>query len=146
MNPTPPASSFSIVDALGSGLPHRLLQFLVTVALLVVGVTIYMAVTSFRERELVAEGNVAAGVVLGGAVLGLAIPLAALLATTSFLLDIIVWGVVALVIQLITLGVVALMLRRLRGMIEAGNVAAALILAAAQIAVALFNAAAMVPT
>ena len=83
MNPTPPASSFSIVDALGTGLPHLLLQFLVTVALLVIGVAIYMAVTSFRERELVAQGNVAAGVVLGGAVLGLAIPLAALLATTS---------------------------------------------------------------
>jgi putative membrane protein len=116
------------------------------VALLVIGVAIYMAVTSFRERELVAQGNVAAGIVLGGAVLGLAIPLAALLATTSFVVDIIVWGVVALVIQLITLGIVALMLRRLRGMIEAGNVAAALILAAAQIAVALINAAAMVPT
>jgi putative membrane protein len=146
MNSAPAASSFRILDALDTGLPYLLLQFLVTVALLVIGVAIYMAVTSFRERELVAQGNVAAGIVLGGAVLGLAIPLAALLATTSFVVDIIVWGVVALVIQLITLGIVALMLRRLRGMIEAGNVAAALILAAAQIAVALINAAAMVPT
>ena len=53
------------------------------------------------------EGNVAAGVVLGGAVLGLAIPLARPAPPASFLLDIIVWGVVALVLQLITLGVVA---------------------------------------
>jgi putative membrane protein len=44
-----------------------------------------------------------------------------------------------------TLGVVALGMRNFRGMIEGGNVAAAITLAGAQIAVALLNAAAMVP-
>jgi putative membrane protein len=57
----------------------------------------------------------------------------------------VVWGVVALILQLVTLGVVALAMRNFRGMIEGGNIAAAITLAGAQIAVALLNAAAMVP-
>jgi len=52
---------------------------------------------------------------------------------------------VALILQLVTLGVVALAMRNFRGMIEGGNIAAAITLAGAQIAVALLNAAAMVP-
>ena len=59
--------------------------------------------------------------------------------------DILVWGAVALILQLLTLGAVALGMRNFRGMIEGGNVAAAITLAGAQIAVALLNAAAMVP-
>jgi putative membrane protein len=82
---------------------------------------------------------------LAGAILALAIPLAAMLATSSTLVDILVWGVVALILQLLTLGVVALGMHNFRSMIEGGNVAAAITLAGAQIAVALLNAAAMVP-
>jgi putative membrane protein len=114
--------------------------------LLAIGVAIYVAVTPFRERAMVASGNPAAGTTLAGAILALAIPLAAMLATSSTLLDIMVWGVVALILQLLTLGIVALAMRNLRGMIEDGNVAAAITLAGAQIAVALLNAAAMVPS
>jgi putative membrane protein len=75
----------------------------------------------------------------------LAIPLAATLATSGTLLDILVWGVVALILQLLTLAVVSLAMRNFRGMIEEGNVAAAITLAGAQLAVALLSAAAMVP-
>jgi putative membrane protein len=94
---------------------------------------------------MLADGNAAAGTVLAGAILALAIPLAAMLATSGTLLDILVWGVVALILQLLTLGIVSLGMRNFRGMIESGNVAAAITLAGAQIAVALLNAAAMVP-
>jgi len=82
---------------------------------------------------------------LAGAILALAIPLAAMLATSGTLVDILVWGAVALILPLLTLGAVALGMRNFRGMIEGGNVAAAITLAGAQIAVALLNAAAMVP-
>lgn len=140
-DPTGPA----IIAAVQRGLPWLVLQFLVTVALLVIGIGIYMSITGFRERELVRRGNVAAGIVLAGAVISLAIPLAALLATTGFVVDIVVWGIVALIIQLVTLWVITRMLRGFSSMIEAGNVAAATTLAAAQIAVALLNAAALIP-
>ena len=70
--------------------------------LLIVGIFVYMAVTPFRERELMRAGNTAAATVLGGALVALAIPLAALLATTGPLLDILVWGVVVVILQLVT--------------------------------------------
>jgi putative membrane protein len=136
----------SVLDALSQGLPHLVVQFLLTVAMLGIGIAIYMAVTPFRERELLRNGNVAAAVVLSGAVVGLAVPLASLLATSGRLLDIVVWGAVALVLQLLTFALVTLLLRNARAMIEAGNVAAAIPVVAAQIAIALLNAAVMVPT
>ena len=101
--------------------------------------------TPFREGEIVVAANPASGTMLAGAILALAIPLAAVLATSVTLIDIVVWGVVALVLQLMTLGIVSLVMRNFRSMIEAGNVAAAITLAGAQIAVALLNAAVMVP-
>ena len=131
--------------ALGVGLPTLLLQFAVTLVLLIIGIAIYMAVTPFRERELIGKGNPAAATALSGAVVALAIPLAALLATTAVLLDLIVWGLVAIVLQLVTVVIVSHLLRGMRGMIEAGHVAAALPIVAAQLAIALLNAAAMVP-
>jgi putative membrane protein len=140
-------SASTVAVALETGLPALLLQFAVTIVLLIVGVAIYSAFTPYKELDLVRRNNAAGGVLYAGTVIALAIPLASLLATTSYLLDIVVWGIVALVIQLLTLAVVSLLLlRHLRIMIEAGNIAAALTVAATQIAVALLNAAAMVPT
>jgi putative membrane protein len=137
--------SATVLDALGVGLPALLLHFVLVLALLIVGIVIYMAVTPFHERELMRAGNSAAATVLGGALVALAIPLAALLATTGPLLDILVWGVVAVLLQLVTVGILSLLMRGLRTGIEAGQVAAAIPLVAAQIAIGLLNAAAMVP-
>jgi putative membrane protein len=134
-----------IAAALGTGLPVLLLQFVICIALLVVGVAIYAKVTPFHERELLREGNVAAATVLSGAVIALTIPLAALLATTRTVLDIVVWGIVAILLQLVTVVIACHMMRGMRLTIEGGSVAAALPITAAQLAIALLNAAAMIP-
>jgi len=126
MNPASDSSGSAILNALGSGLPMLLLQFLL-------------------EREMLRNGNPAAATVLGGALVALAIPLAALLATTGALLDILVWGVVAVLLQLLTVLIVSHLLRGMRAMIEDGQVAAAIPLVAAQLSIGLLNAAAMVP-
>jgi putative membrane protein len=137
-------SSFSLMlDSLRAGLPVLLPQFLATLVLLAIGVLCYRAITPFNERRLVAQGNVAAGIVYAGSVVALAIPLAATLATSVVLLDIVMWGVVALILQLVAFGIASLLLRELRRMIEDGNVAAALALVGIQLAVALLNAGAM---
>jgi putative membrane protein len=135
----------SIFGALGAGLPVLLLQFVICLLLLVIGVVIYTMVTPFRERELLREGNVAAATVLCGAVVALAIPLAALLATTRTVLDIVVWGIVAILLQLITVVIACHVMLKLRLRIDDGSLAAALPITAAQLAIALLNAAAMVP-
>src|ERR1044071_8776723 len=132
--------SAQILDALGSGLPLLLSQGLVTLLLLAAGIGIYTLVTPFRERALIAQGNVAAGVTMAGAMVSLAIPLAATLATSQAMLDVVVWGVVAVLLQLIAFLVVALLFKDFRRMIEGGNLAAACALAGVQLAVALLNA------
>jgi putative membrane protein len=122
-----------------------LLQFVICIVLLAVGVAVYTRVTPFHERQLLREGNVAASTVFSGAVVALTIPLAALLATSAAILDIVVWGIVAVLLQLVTVLIASHLMRGMRGMIEEGKVAAALPIVAAQLAIALLNAAAMVP-
>lgn len=145
MNTLSDSTGPAILDALGSGLPMLLLQFLLVLVLLVAGIVAYMAVTPFHEREMMRNGNAAAATVLGGALLAIAIPLAALLATSGALLDILVWGVVAVLLQLLTVIILLHSLRGMRANIEAGEIAAAIPLVAAQLSIGLLNAAAMVP-
>ncbi len=135
----------SVLGVLGRSLPLLLANFGIVLGLLIVGILIYMAVTPFHERELMRQGNAAASTVLSGALVALAIPLSALLATTGGLLDILVWGIVAVILQLVTVTVVSLLMRGMRSMIDAGQVAAALPVVAAQISIGLLNAAVMVP-
>jgi putative membrane protein len=132
-----------VIVILTRGLPILLLQFSVTLALLGVGVACYNAITPFHELGLVREGNTAAGIVLGGNFVALAIPLAATLATSLVTLDIVIWGVVALLLQLAAFAAAARLIPGLRGMIEANNTAAACMLVGIQVAVALLNAGAM---
>jgi putative membrane protein len=132
-----------VVNSLTFGLPLIMLHFFTTVVLLIVAIACYVALTPFRERPLVASGNVAAGVVSCGTTIALAIPLAATLATSASVLDIVVWGIIALILQLVAFGIAVLLIGNLRAKIEAGNVATALTLVGIQIAVALLNAGAM---
>ena len=76
MNTTPETTA-TVLGALGRGLPMLLLQFGVCLSLLIVGLLIYLAVTPFREQDLLRSGNAAAATVLGGTLFALAIPLAA---------------------------------------------------------------------
>jgi putative membrane protein len=133
----------SILETLQIGLPVLVLQLAVTLALLGIGVGCYMTVTPFHEIRLVREGNPAGGIVLMGAVVALAIPLAATLATSQVTLDILLWGLVAVVLQLLAFLLAAGLFRGLRAMIETGNVAAACVVVGVQLAVALINAGAM---
>ena len=132
-----------ILQTLFAGLPILLTQFLTTFALLGIGVAAYFAITPFDERRLVQDGNVAAGVLMGGTVLSLSIPLAATLASSASQVDIFIWGLVALLIQLLTFFAVSFFIKGLRGMIEGGNVAIAIAVVSIQLAVALLNAGSM---
>lgn len=131
------------LSTLADGLSLLLPQFLATLVLLVVGAALYTVVTPYDERALVKAGNPAAGISLAGALVALAIPLAATLATNTVMVDILIWGAVAVLLQVSAFGIAYLLLGDLKGKIEAGNTAAAAVVAGVQIAVALINAGAM---
>ena len=124
-------------------LPLFLLHLGVTLAILALGVMIYMWVTPHHETRLVREGNVAAATSFGAAVLGLALPLAICLARSVNVADIVIWGVVALVVQLATFFVMGLFFRDLSSRIENGDMAAAVALGSTKLSVAAINAAAI---
>ncbi len=133
----------SAIDSAALSLPVLMAHSALTLLMFVVGLTIYVWVTPHREFALVRQNNAAAAVALGGAMLGLAIPLAAAMANSVNIWEIAIWGGVALMLQLIAFKIVDLLMRDLGKSIEEGQIAPALVLAAAKISVALVNAAAM---
>ena len=72
-----------------SGIPFLLTHFGVTLFMLVVGVFVYVKITSHDEMALIRDGNSAAAVSLSGAILGLAIPLAFCMANSVNILSLI---------------------------------------------------------
>ena len=126
-----------------SGIPFLLTHFGVTIVMLVVGAFIYIKITSHDEMALIRDGNNAAAVSLSGAILGLAIPLAFCMANSVNVYDIVIWGLVTLVIQLVTFWIIDLWLRDLSKKIEDGQVGTAILLASVKLAVASINAAAI---
>lgn len=133
----------AVLDSFTSGMPVLVAHFLVAIAIFVAGVAIYTRLTPFHELDLIRRGNSAAGVSAAGATIGLALPIAGALAGSVGLADLLIWGALALVIQLLTFVIVAVLIRRLVDSIMQGEMAAALLLAGVQIAVGLINAAAI---
>jgi putative membrane protein len=125
------------------GLPAVAGHFAVTAVLLVAGAALYARLTPHRELDLIRRGNVAAALSFAGAVVGLAIPLAASMASSFMLLEVAVWGVFALVGQLLAYFVVDRTFRDLPRRITEGELAAAIVLVGLKLAVALIAAASL---
>ena len=120
-----------------------LVYFGVALAFQAVFIVLYMAVTPHHEAALIKQGNTAAAISLGGAVLGFTLPLASVIIQSVSLLDMAIWSVVALLVQLAVYRLVDFLLREISRHIEQGNVAAATTLAVASLAIGMINAASM---
>lgn len=123
--------------------PGFLMQSGVTLGLLFVGCILYVLLTPMKEMRLIREGNVSAGISVAAVIVGLAIPMAACLATAATIYDILIWGAVAILLQLLAFRVVDLLLRGLPKRIERDEIGAALVLAAVKVAAAMVMAAAL---
>lgn len=134
---------FAAWNSVLAGLPVLLAQLAVTTGLFGVGLVVYVWLTPYRELKLLREGNVAAAIVIVGEMLALVVPLAAMLAHSVNVPDILMWGIITIILQLIAAGAVALVVRHLPAAIERGEIAPALVLAGAQISAGILNAAAM---
>ena len=133
----------AVFESLLSGLPYLVLHLVVTLAMLAVGAWLYEKITPIREVDLIKSGNVAAAVSYSGALLGLAIPLAVCMAASISVIDIVVWGVVALILQLAVVRLVEAILGGLWDRIAANQIGPAILVAAVKLSVAVINAAAV---
>lgn len=131
------------LQAMINGLPIFMIHSATSFAILMVGIFIYMRITPHDELALIRGGNVAAALSLGGAVIGLALPLAFSLASSVSLWDLVLWGIVALLLQLVAFRLMDLFLKDLSTRIEAGEMASAVLLVAFKLATAAINAAAI---
>ena len=120
-----------------------LVYFAVAAILLIAFIVVYIRVTPWSEFALIREGNMAASFSLTGAVLGFVAPLSAVVQHSVNLVDLAIWGVIALVVQVLAFVVVKLALPNLARDIPANNGAAGFLLGGLSLAVGLLNAACM---
>jgi putative membrane protein len=126
-----------------AGLPAFLLYFFLSLALLVVFLAVYLAVTPYNELALIRQGNAAAAVSLAGATLGFVLPLARAVTQSVSALDLVAWAGVAAVVQIVVFFLVGKLMPRFAQAIRDDHVAGAAFLAALAVAVGLLNAASM---
>lgn len=126
-----------------NGLPPFLAYFAVAIVLFAAFSLIYSWVTPHHEFELIRANNVSAALAFGGALIGFALPLSSAISHSLSIWDCAIWGVVALVVQVLTFVVLRVLIRQLPERIAKGEVAAGALSAAVAIAVGHINAACM---
>lgn len=131
------------IQAFATGFPITLLHAGVTVAILFTAAALYVLLTPHREITLIREGNAAAAVSFGGVLVGLAIPLSVSLKASTNLIEIGLWGVATVIVQLLIFRLVDIVLRGLPRRIQEGEMAAAAMLVGAKLATALIIGAAV---
>lgn len=131
------------IQAFAAGFPITLAHAAISLLLLIAGAVIYAFLTPHREIQEIRDGNSAAAVSYGGVLVGLAIPLAVSLTASTSTIELAIWGGAVTVLQLFLFRVADFVLRGLPERVEEGEVAAAVLLVAAKVAVALLIAAAV---
>ncbi len=126
------------------GLPDFLLYFSAAVALTGAYLVLYTLSTTHNEFELIRQNNVAAALTLGLSLMGFALPLSSAIVNARTVVDLLVYGVVALVIQIVIYWLVRLLLPNLSQRIANGEVASALFLGSASLAAGVVTAASMI--
>jgi putative membrane protein len=126
------------------GLPDFLLFFSVAMALAGSYLVIYTLSTTHNEFELIRRNNVAAALSLGLSLTGFALPLSSAIVNAKSIVDLMVYGVVAIIIQVMVYWLVRLVLPNLSQRIQNNEVASALFLGAASLAAGVVTAASMV--
>lgn len=126
-----------------SNIPLFLGYLFVAVLLVSAFIATYVRITPYHEFELIRDGNKAAALALGGALLGYVLPLASAISHSVGIIDMIIWGIVALAVQLGAFFVTKWLLPYVREDITGGKTASGVLLATFAIAAGILNAACM---
>lgn len=126
-----------------TGLPAFGLYFATCGVMIAIFLAFYVRITPYREIALIREGNSAAAASLSGALLGFAIPLARSVTQSANLADMVLWGAIALVVQILVFLIVSRILPQLAQDIPQGKTAQGVFLGAVSLATGILNAACM---
>jgi putative membrane protein len=124
-----------------AGLPAFAAYFVVGLLLLGVFLAVYVRITPYPEIKLIREGNLAASASLSGAVIGFVLPLASAVENSGSIIDMLVWALIALLVQLLAHFLVHQLLPHLPRDVADGKLASGVFLGAIAVSFGLLNAA-----
>jgi putative membrane protein len=126
-----------------AGIPNFFLYTAIGVTLSFVFTVIYVRITGHDEVRLIREGNASAALALGGSLIGFAMPMSKAIAQASTVPDCILWGVMALSVQLLAYALARMLIPDLSKKIEMNTMATAIVLASISVVAGLLNSASM---
>ena len=126
-----------------TNLSEFLFFFVAAAALTLLFVILYTRVTRHNELALIKKNSTAAALAFSGSLIGFALPLASTMINSVTVVEMVLWGLVALVVQVLVYLVIRLPMPRISERIEADEVAAGIWLGSCSIVAGILNAAAM---
>ncbi len=126
-----------------ASLSEFLIFFVAAAVLTILFVVIYTRVTRHDELALIKKNSTAATVAFSGSLIGFALPLASTMIHSVTVVEMVLWGVVALIVQVLVYLLIRLPMPRISERIEADEVAAGLWLGTCSMVAGILNAASM---
>ena len=126
-----------------SGLPAFLIYLCVASVLVTAYLFVYTWITPHDEFALIRKNLPGAAISLGLSIIGFALPLTSSIAHSDGILDMTVWGIVALIVQIAAYYVARIPVPDLSHRIAAGELGPAIWLGAVSVTAGLLNAASM---
>ncbi|MGE8655768.1 MAG: DUF350 domain-containing protein [Achromobacter sp.] len=124
---------------------HPAVTYLIYIvsALVMLGIftAVYTTVTRYKEFELIRQGNIAAVLSYGGALVGFSFTLCSSIAIHASFVMFLVWGLAAMVVQLVVYAVVSRAIQGLHEAIEENNIAMGGLIGSISLAAGVVNAA-----
>jgi len=125
------------------GLPAFLVYFIVASVLVAAYLFVYTWITAHDEFALLKANNTSAAIALGLSMVGFVLPLTSSIGHADGVVDMTIWGVIALIVQVGVYYAARMAVPNLSTRIEAGEIAPAIWLGAASVAAGMLNAASM---
>jgi len=126
-----------------ASLSEFLLFFVVAVVFTIVFVGVYTRVTKHNEIALIKKNSTAAAVAFSGSLIGFALPLASTMINSVTIVELVLWGLVALIVQVLVYLAIRVPMPRISERIETDEVAAGIWLGACSVVAGILNAASM---
>lgn len=117
----------------------------ISCGLLLMSTLVYTAITPYHEFRMIRSGNIAAMLSLAGVVIGFTLTLISVVLNARNVVDMTIWALIALVIQLVAFVLVSLVMPHFRAEMEKGNAAAGGLLGTVALVVGMLTAACLVP-
>ena len=126
-----------------AGVDNFAVYLVVSLTYLAVFIALYIRVTPYREFQLIREGNNAASFSLSGSLLGFVVPLCSAVQHSVSLIDMAIWGLVAMFVQIGAYVVAKMLIPTLAEDITANKSSVGFFLGSFSLGVGLLNAACM---